>query len=58
MRKRGAASRLAALAVFAGGLGRLADPTTRPLIERALADPDFMVRDFAARALAALPTAP
>jgi hypothetical protein len=43
--------RLAGLA----GLGRLADPTTRPVIEAALGDPDFTVRDFAARALAALP---
>ncbi len=43
--------KLAALA----GLGRLADPTTRPAIAHALADPDFTVRDFAARALAALP---
>jgi len=46
--------RLAGLA----GLGRLADPVTRPVIERALADSDFAVRDFAARALAAAPATP
>jgi HEAT repeat protein len=43
--------RLAGLA----GLGRIADPTTRRTITAALGDPDFLVRDFAARALAALP---
>jgi hypothetical protein len=46
--------RLAGLA----GLGRLADPVTRPVIERALVDPDFAVRDFAAQALAAAPAPP
>jgi len=43
--------RLAALT----GLERIGDPRTRPAIERALDDPEFLVRDFAERALAALP---
>jgi HEAT repeat protein len=54
VRQVGSDSRELRLAGLAG-LGRLADPTTRPAIEAGLQDPDFMVRDFAARALAALP---
>jgi HEAT repeat protein len=41
--------RVAALA----GLERIADPRARPAIERAAGDPDFEVRELAARALAA-----
>jgi hypothetical protein len=45
------ALRLAALA----GLERIADPRTRPALVRASEDPDFEVREFAQRALRALP---
>jgi hypothetical protein len=40
------------------GLERLADPSTRRVAEAALTDPDFAVRDFAARAVATIPAAP
>jgi HEAT repeat protein len=45
--------RLAAIA----GLERIADPRTRPALVHASRDPDYEVRDFAERALRALPPA-
>ena len=45
------------MAVLAG-LERLADPATRPFLEVAALDTDYQVREFAERALAAVPKRP